>query len=131
MAGEPDMVCGDPGWGIITGMTTRVVNLRKESYDVYIGRAGHGNDGYFGNPFSIGKDGVRGAVISLYRAWFYDRLSKDADFKARVEGLRGQVLGCFCAPVSGLTKDDRPFVCHGQVIAEYLDTSPSTLGQGP
>ena len=32
---------------------TRVVNIRKEAYDVYIGRAGKGQDGYFGNPFRL------------------------------------------------------------------------------
>lgn len=29
---------------------TRVVNIRKETCDVYIGRAGHGKDGYFEFP---------------------------------------------------------------------------------
>ncbi len=32
---------------------TRVVNIRKKAYDVYIGRAGKGQDGYFGNPFRL------------------------------------------------------------------------------
>lgn len=32
---------------------TRVVNIRKETCDVYIGRAGYGKDGYFGNPFRL------------------------------------------------------------------------------
>ena len=32
---------------------TRVVNIREEDYDVYIGRAGRGMDGYFtGNTFT-------------------------------------------------------------------------------
>lgn len=36
---------------------TTVVNIKTDSYDVYIGRAGHGHSGYFGNPFNIGFDG--------------------------------------------------------------------------
>ena len=35
-------------------MQTVVVNIYKEQFDVYIGRAGRGQDGYFGNPFRIG-----------------------------------------------------------------------------
>ena len=34
-------------------MDTTVVNLFKNKYDVYIGRAGKGQDGYFGNPFPL------------------------------------------------------------------------------
>ena len=33
---------------------TRVVNLYKEPYDVYIGRAGKGREGPLGNPVAIG-----------------------------------------------------------------------------
>lgn len=40
---------------------TRVVNIRKESCDVYIGRAGQGKDGYFGNPFRLEATMTRGA----------------------------------------------------------------------
>lgn len=29
---------------------TKVVNIRKDDNDVYIGRAGKGQEGYFGNP---------------------------------------------------------------------------------
>jgi len=35
-------------------MQTVVVNINKEPFDIYIGRAGRGEDGYFGNPFRIG-----------------------------------------------------------------------------
>ena len=35
-------------------MQTVVVNIYKEQFDVYIGRAGRGQDGYFGNPFCMG-----------------------------------------------------------------------------
>ena len=38
---------------------TRVVNIRKETCDVYIGRAGYGKDGYFGNPFRLEATMVR------------------------------------------------------------------------
>jgi len=90
---------------------TRVVNLRKDRYDVYIGRAGRGQDGYFGNPFPLGEQ-PRGATIERYRGYFLNRLRTDEQFARRVRALKGKTLGCFC----------KPHPCHGDVIAEYLDT---------
>lgn len=54
---------------------TRVVNIRKESCDVYIGRAGQGKDGYFGNPFRLEATMTRGGTLDRYRKYFYYRLS--------------------------------------------------------
>jgi len=97
---------------------TTVVNLRvlspgweKNPEVVYIGRRGRGQDGYFGNPFPLRPGQSRGATIEKYKRYFYDRLERDPEFKARVQGLRGKKLACFCAPSA----------CHGNVIAEYLD----------
>ena len=90
---------------------TTVVNIRTNKCDVYVGRARDGDDGYFGNPFAIGKDGDRERVIELYRDYFYQRLRVDPEFVARIELLRGKRLGCFC----------KPKACHGDVIVEYLD----------
>lgn len=89
---------------------TVVVNLRAEPYDVYIGRRGRDEDGDFGNPFRLGVDGSRPEVIEKFRQHFIARL-KDPEYRRRVEGLRGQRLGCFCKPAA----------CHGDVIAEYLN----------
>lgn len=90
---------------------TTVVNLRKTKYDVYIGRAGKGMDGYYGNPFRLEREEDRVAILRKYEEWFYDRLERDSVFKARVHELKGKVLGCFCAPK----------LCHGLIIAEYLN----------
>lgn len=93
---------------------TRVVNLRRERYDVYIGRAGQGEDGYFGNPYRLSAYGRRPELLELYRAWFLERIERDPVFRARILELRGKVLGCFC----------KPQACHGDVIAEWLDAQP-------
>jgi hypothetical protein len=98
---------------------TRVVNLYKEPYTVYIGRGGKGQDGYFGNPFPVGKqcalcDEVHrdgGSTLPCFRLYFFDRLQSDPEFRMRIDGLKGLTLGCFCHP--------KP--CHGDVIAEYLN----------
>lgn len=75
---------------------------------IYIGRAGHEQDGYFGNPFT---DGTRDNIIDRYREYFYKKIKTDPQFAVRIEVLRGKKLGCFCKP--------KP--CHGDIIAYYLD----------
>lgn len=87
---------------------TTVVNIRTEPCDVYCGRAGHGRDGYWGNP----HDGAsRSANIELFTRYFYHRLATDRVFEHRLEALRNKKLGCFC----------KPLPCHVDIIAEYLN----------
>ena len=90
---------------------TRVVNIRKETCDVYIGRAGCGKDGYFGNPFRLEATMAKGSTLGRYRKYFYHRLSTDKEFRKRIGNLQGKTLGCFC----------KPDPCHGDIIKEYLD----------
>jgi hypothetical protein len=90
---------------------TKVVNIRKENYDAYIGRAGHGMDGYFGNPFRLEPGMARGDTLDRYRKYFYHRLGTDEEFRKRIGELQGKALGCFC----------KPNPCHGDIIKEYLD----------
>ena len=92
-------------------MTTKVVNLRNHDYDVYIGRQGKGEDGYFGNPFWLSKESERGSTIENYKKYFFNRLENDEEFKKRIHALKGLTLGCFC----------KPYPCHGDVIKNYLD----------
>lgn len=91
---------------------TRVVHIRSEKYDVYIGRAGKGQDGYFGNPIVLRPGAARGSTLEEYKVYFYNRLKNDPEFKRRIHELKGKTLGCFC----------KPHPCHGDIIKEYLDT---------
>jgi len=103
-----------------------VIHIRNTPVDwqnnpefVYIGRAGHGNDGYFGNPVAIGRkcpvcgdthrDG--GSTLPCYSKYLANRLGTDQEFKARVKTLDGKTLVCFCAP--------KP--CHGNVLAQVAE----------
>jgi hypothetical protein len=96
---------------------TRVVNVKSEPYDVYIGRNMRKYPGgKWGNPFKIGKVYRtrcgphrlnRHDVIRLYRIYLSTRLIQEPDF---LEPLRGKVLGCWC----------KPEACHGDVIAAAL-----------
>lgn len=96
---------------------TTIVNIRTHDHDVYIGRAGHGQDGYFGNPYSVAKDGGREQAVILYEKYFLNRLRIDPEFAAKIELLRGKILGCFCAPER----------CHGDIIANYLENAMKVL----
>lgn len=97
----------------MTKQVTRVVNIRREDYDVYIGRTGKGEDGYFGNPIRLNPGESRGTTLERYKEYFYNRLKNDPEFKKRIEGLKGLTLGCFC----------KSNPCHGDIIIEYLESS--------
>jgi hypothetical protein len=103
-----------PLWGKVepeVNGSTRVVNLRREGYDVYIGRHENVDRGRFGNPYVIGRDGDRNEVIAKYRAYMNHRLTRDPEFREAVAALRGMRLGCFCKPAA----------CHGDVLAEAAE----------
>lgn len=51
---------------------TEVVNIRYAACDVYIGRAGRGEDGYFRNPCRLLPGMSRGATLDRYRSYFTD-----------------------------------------------------------
>jgi len=92
-------------WGALRGgekEMTKVVNIKKERYDVYIGRPSK-----WGNPFVIGKDGDREGVINKYEAYIMNR----PDLLDALSELRGMVLGCYC----------KPLACHGDVLARLAD----------
>ena len=102
---------------------TTVVNLRAvNEYDVYIGRAGRGELGTFGNPYKVGVTcercgvvhGTGESTLPCFEAYLIERVQTDPVFKARLLALRGKVLGCFCKP--------KP--CHGDVIVKWLSEQP-------
>ena len=98
---------------------TRVVNLRHSRSDVYIGRAGNGESGTFGNPIERGKPcsecGKRhfdnASIVRCYEIFLTEKLEVDVEFREKVRGLAGKTLGCFCNP--------KP--CHGDVLARFAD----------
>lgn len=116
------------GTGKVPFKATTVVNIRNCDYDVYIGRAGKGLDGYFGNPHPVYQEGKpwtecklcnkkhkRGEAIAAYKVDFDQKIKTDFVFGLRIRSLRGKKLGCFCAPDN----------CHGDIIKQYLDNLPS------
>ena len=89
---------------------TVVVNLRKNDYDVYIGRGSK-----WGNPFTHIKDrntkaehivATRTEALNRYREW----IKEQPMLLNSLEELRGKRLGCYC----------KPKTCHGDILVELL-----------
>jgi len=88
----------------------RVINIRKEVPDFYLGRAwaGHPNSPW-ANPFHI-KNGDRIGAILNFAAYFYAPEQKWLREKALNEIWPNAMLGCWCAPLP----------CHADIVAGYL-----------
>jgi hypothetical protein len=80
----------------------RVVHYKRDPFDIYIGRPSK-----WGNPFVLGKDGDRDAVIAWYEAW----LIRQPALMAALLDLIGKVLGCWCTPAA----------YHGDVLARLAN----------
>lgn len=99
-------------------MKPKVVNMSKLKkswilYDdyVYIGRAGKGFAGTFGNPFLLKNEKDRANVLEQYRVYLEDRIKTDENFREQVLSLKDKILVCFCSP--------KP--CHGDILAEMVE----------
>lgn len=100
---------------------TKIVNIKTEQYDVYIGRAGKGKDGYFGNAHPIGfcllclKIHDRESSIAAFKQDFDIRIITDGEYRERVTLLKDKTLGYFCK------NPNFEVACHGDIYKEYLD----------
>lgn len=94
----------------------RLDQARGDDREVYIGRAGRGYDGYFGNPVSYALPcpmcqqvhDTRASTLPCFRVYAEQRLLADPEYRQRVRDLHGKILVCFCSPLP----------CHGEVLAE-------------
>jgi len=93
----------------------KIVNLRTESYTVYIGRAGHGRDGYWGNPVKLNSRCIlcseihesNSSTLPCYEKYLRRKLKTSTIFRKRFHNLnKDDILGCFC----------KPNACHGDVM---------------
>jgi len=75
----------------------KVVNLKVDKYDVYIGRGSK-----WGNPFVLLNEDDRKLVIEKYEKYIRGR----KDLMDSLYELDGKVLGCYC----------KPRACHGDVL---------------
>jgi len=90
---------------------TKVVNVKKEKCDIYIGRFIK-NAKYdfkqspFGNPFKPGIDGSVEECLSLYREYVLN----SPKLMSLLPTLGGYKLGCWC----------KPGPCHGDILIELI-----------
>lgn len=99
--------------------TRLAVHLKREPCDVRIDRGTP-----WGNPFELGADGDRAAVIQQHRDWLANADSPITDGKGRtfnpawarehLPDLAGKRLGCWCAPKA----------CHGDGLAALAAEVP-------
>jgi hypothetical protein len=84
-------------------MSCSVVNLKKDKYDVYIGRGSK-----WGNPFKMKNYSKeeRNRVCDEYEEWFWT-----TDLPSQLHELKGKVLGCYCKPLR----------CHGDFLAREVN----------
>lgn len=83
-------------------MPTKVVNLRKEPYDIYIG-----GGSIWGNPFKMYSEADRRKVIQQYREYILNK----PELMAQLHTLKDKTLGCYC----------KPKACHGDVLVELIN----------
>ncbi len=89
---------------------TTVVHVRKDSYDVYIGRGSK-----WGNPYRIGIDGDRAEVIKKYAVYLVGK----PELIASLYELKDKVLGCYCKPLE----------CHGDILADLANDGEVLIEQ--
>jgi hypothetical protein len=104
---------------------TRVVHVKKEPYDVYIGR---GQGSKWGNPFTHIDDrktianyivGSRSEAIEAYRE--YITKGEGQHLLADLHELKGKTLGCWCCFKPSYYTKGMKMICHGEVLMELLE----------
>jgi len=90
-----------------------VVNINKDSYDVYIGRHVDTQIGKWGNPYSSKpgtlakyKTKTRKESILMYEQY----LLSNTELLNDLPELMYKTLGCFC----------KPKTCHGDILKKYV-----------
>lgn len=85
---------------------TKVVNIKTERCDVYIGRGSP-----LGNPFSAKTVG-KFKAIEYYHKYYLPKLIEDGRItKEYLKSLKGKKLGCHC----------KPDPCHGDKLVEIIN----------
>jgi hypothetical protein len=112
---------------------TCVVHVRRDAFDIYVGRMMPRYPELkatgWGNPFTrYNLPKGYHSPVDAFRDWMVGKPAL-VDFEphvrtrnlARLGELRGQVLGCWCAPKGGLPGNLYGETCHGEVLAWLAD----------
>ncbi len=98
---------------------TRVVNVKYDKFDEYIGRFSRCRNKFvlqsiFHNPYKIGPGCTRERVMEKCEAYLRDKIKKDPWFRQRLLALDGKRLGCWCK------EPDREVPCHGDILVKLI-----------
>lgn len=83
--------------------------LNKHAVGIPVGSVYIGRGSKWGNPFRIGPDGDRAAVIAKHERWLADQ----HHLLRAIDELRGRNLVCFCAPLP----------CHGDLLMWFANAN--------
>lgn len=116
--------------------TITVCHRQNANIDTYGGRNRNGGTlrhmnnteppapGWLGNPYPMDEDKKndpeeRRRVVAAFLPDFFDRIGENEEFRAAVEGLRGQRVACWChGPSTDVTVEN---FCHLDAVRCYLD----------
>jgi len=131
---ENNVFCSPIVWNVkVNKIRPEYKNLHdwmSDPNNVYIGRGGvifidrkrfPGKASIWANPFKIGRDGKREAVMTKFEQYLRDLLEKNPSMKDELLKLQGKNIGCWC--VDSPTKecdDDSKLVCHGQLLIRIM-----------
>jgi len=101
-----------------SGRPQRVVHIRRDAYNLYIGRGS-----IWGNPFRSGPDGDRHEVLAKYKEYLLR--GEGRHLLERIGEHEGKTLGCFCSGPRGLTTHDETR-CHGQLLIKLVEFRQKT-----
>ena len=86
----------------------KVVNLKNEPYDLYIGRKNvtyNLEESKWANPYSL-KFYNREEALSLYETYI-----RQSELYNSLDELEGKTLGCWCSPK----------LCHGDILIKLYN----------
>ena len=98
---------------------TRVVNIKNDPYDVYIGRGMRNvHSSYrksrWANPYKISRYATREErqeSLNQYEALIRAMITKTPSVKKALLALDGKRLACWC----------KPKACHGDILVKLID----------
>ena len=87
----------------------KVVHLRKDKYDILIGRPSK-----WGNPYSHKEGTLAEFKVSTRKEAiekFEEYLLNNKELMESLHELKGKTIACWC----------KPLPCHGDIIKKYVD----------
>jgi hypothetical protein len=96
-------------------MPTRVVNMKTEPFDIYVGRPSKWGNPYSHKPGTLAEFLVGSRKEAIEK--FEDYLLNNKELMDSLHELKGKTLGCWCHPKA----------CHGDILAKWTNSIGNEL----